>query len=102
MVIGWREKLRRLQNPAYRSTHRHFTFDLVQLDSLRAKESTRYRDSLRFSFEHWVRNSSHLYQKVVRARHQRDGRDERPFHTCHIAHVRYSRSYGAQYAMAKS
>jgi hypothetical protein len=25
MVIGWREKLRRLQNPAYRSTHRHFT-----------------------------------------------------------------------------
>ncbi len=25
MVIGWREKLRRLQNPAYRSTHRHFS-----------------------------------------------------------------------------
>jgi hypothetical protein len=24
MVIGWREKLRRLQNPAYRPTHRHF------------------------------------------------------------------------------
>ena len=61
MVIGWREKLRRLQNPAYRPTHRHFTFGTTQLGLFSAKESTRHRNTLRFSFEHRFRDSTDLY-----------------------------------------
>ena len=61
MVIGWREKLRRLQNPAYRSTHRHFSTDLAQLDLLRAKESTRHRHTLCISIEHWVCDRTYLH-----------------------------------------
>ena len=101
MVIGWREKLRRLQNPAYRSTHRHFTVDRAQLDSFSAKEPTCHRNAVCLSFKHWVCDSAHLYEEAVCTRHQCHGRDECPLCVCHSVDVCHSCRHGAQYTMAE-